>query len=301
MDFQETFGTDTPLIGMVHLPALPGSPAFEGNREAIRAAALGDARALGEAGFDGLLIENFGDAPFYPDDVPTHVVAEMTAVARELDIAVDLPWGVNVLRNDAGAALSVAAAAGGDFIRVNVHTGTAETDQGRLEGRAHETLRLRDRIGTDVAILADIAVKHAASPDREVSALAHEAIGRGLADGLIVSGPETGAAVESDLLRTVLDARDDADRGVPVFIGSGVTADNAAVLLDLADGAIVGTALKHDGKTTNRVDPDRAAALVAAAQGEQGSDELGNDTEEPTGSVSEEAHDVAGEQEVTGE
>jgi len=264
MNFEERFGTDTPLIGMVHLPALPGSPAYGGNREAIRAAALADARTLAEAGFDGLLVENFGDVPFYPDDVPKHVVAELTAVARELDIAVDLPWGANVLRNDAEAALSVAAAAGGAFVRVNVHTGTAETDQGRLEGRAHETLRLRDRVDADVAVLADIAVKHAAPPDRDVGVLAHEAIGRGLADGLVVSGPETGAAVESDLLRAVLDARDDTDRAVPVFVGSGVTRENAPVLLDLADGAIVGTATKREGVTTNRVDPDRAVAIVDA-------------------------------------
>jgi membrane complex biogenesis BtpA family protein len=283
MNVEETFGTDTPLIGMVHLPALPGAPAYEGSREGIRAAALADARALVEAGFDGLLVENFGDAPFYPDDVPKHVVAEMTAVARELDIAVDLPWGANVLRNDAGAALSVAAAAGGAFVRVNAHTGTAETDQGVLSGQAHRTLRLRERVDADVSILADVAVKHAAPPERPVSVLARETVDRGLADGLIVSGPETGEAVASEQLGAVLDARDDATRDVPVFVGSGLTHDNAPELLDVADGAIVGTAVKRDGEPANRVGPDRAAALVEAVGGDNRANAVAERDEDLTG------------------
>lgn len=263
MDPRDLFEANTPLVGMVHLPALPGAPAYGGSRGDVRAAALADAHALIRNGIDGILVENFGDAPFYPESVPTHVVAEMTATARELALAVDVPLGVNVLRNDAEAALSVAAASGGSFIRVNVHTGTQVTDQGLLEGRAHETLRLRERLDADVTVFADIDVKHAtALGTRERGAVARETIDRGLADGLIVSGPETGEPADDEELQTVLDARDEATRDVPVFVGSGVTPDNAPDLLDLADGAIVGTALKHGGTTTNRVDPDRVRELV---------------------------------------
>lgn len=266
MDVTERFGSRSPIVGMVHLPALPGAPRFGGSREAVRERALADARALREGGVDALLVENFGDAPFYPEEVPAHVVAEMTAVARDLARGVDSPWGVNVLRNDARAALSVAAAAGGSFVRVNVHAGTRVTDQGLLEGRAHETLRLRERIDADVAILADVAVKHSApTAGREVTAVAEELIGRGLADGLIVSGPATGEPADADHLEGVLDARDDAAPDLPVLVGSGVTAGNVAELLDRADGAIVGTALKRDGETTNPVDPDRVAELVGVA------------------------------------
>jgi membrane complex biogenesis BtpA family protein len=299
MDLDATFGTDTPLIGMVHLPALPGSPAYGGSREAIRAAALADARAMAEAGFDGLLVENFGDVPYYPEDVPEHVVAELTAVAREIDIAVNLPWGANVLRNDAEAALSVAAAGGGAFVRVNVHTGSAETDQGRLQGRAHRTLRLRERIDADVTILADVAVKHAAPPERGVGVLAREAIDRGLADGIVVSGPETGETVETAQLRTVLDARADAARSVPVLVGSGVTRENAPALLELTDGAIVGTAIKRGGETANRVDPDRAGLLVDAVRGESRDGEDGTEEIEE----SDEARDgkAVTERETSGE
>ncbi|MFC7135049.1 MULTISPECIES: BtpA/SgcQ family protein [Salinibaculum] len=266
MDLQSRFGSASPVVGMVHLPALPGAPQFGGSREHIHDRALGDATTLADGGVDAVLVENFGDAPFYPETVPDHVVAEMTAATGAVGDAVDCPHGVNVLRNDAGAALSVAAASGGAFVRVNVHTGTRVTDQGVLDGQAHETLRQRERIDADVAILADVAVKHSAPiAERDVGELATETIDRGLADGLVVSGPATGARTETDELRTVLDARDDVDADVPVLVGSGVTPENAADLLALADGLIVGTALKEGGATREPVDPERVERLVAAA------------------------------------
>ncbi len=267
MDVAQQFGTATPVIGMVHLPPLPGGPEYSGDRHELRGEAFADALELVENGCDGLLIENYGDRPYYPDDVPKHVVAELTATVRELGIGVDCPYGVNVLRNDAETALAVAAAAGGSFIRVNVHTGVRETDQGWLSGRAHETLRLRERLDTDVSVFADVAVKHSRGPtSREIEPVVSETIERGLADGLIVSGPATGEAADADELKRVVAARDEIDPSVPVFVGSGVTVENAPALLDVADGAIVGTALKTDGVTTNSVDPDRVTALVEAVR-----------------------------------
>lgn len=269
MNVAERFGSDSPLVGMVHLPPLPGAPRFTGDRKDLRGRALADAFALVEGGFDALLVENYGDAPYHPDGVPAHTVAEMTAIVRELGIGVECPYGVNVLRNDAAAALSVAAAGGGSFLRVNVHTGARVTDQGLLEGQAHETLRLKDRLDADVAILADVAVKHSTGVgQRDVAAVAEETITRGLADGLVVSGPATGEPADADQLKAVLDRRDDVDRSVPVFVGSGVTPDNAAALLDIADGLIVGTALKRNGATSAPVEPDRVEAFVDAARGE---------------------------------
>lgn len=269
MNVVERFETDSPLVGMVHLPPLPGSPRFAGDRTELRGRALADAFALVEGGFDGLLIENFGDAPYYPDDAPKSTVAAMTAITRELGIGVECPYGVNVLRNDADAALSVAAAAGGSFVRVNVHTGIRATDQGLVEGTAHKTLRLRERLGADVSILADVAVKHSAPVgERSLAAVAEETIGRGLADGLVVSGPATGEPADADELKTVLDRRDDVDQSVPVFVGSGVTPGNVSALLDIADGVIVGTALKDGGETAAPVDPDRVEAFVEATDRE---------------------------------
>jgi membrane complex biogenesis BtpA family protein len=266
MNVAERFGSESPLVGMVHLPPLPGSPRFAGNRKQLRGRALADAFGLVESGFDALLVENFGDAPYYPDDVPKSTVAEMTAIVRELGIGVDCPYGVNVLRNDAAAALSVAAAGGGSFVRVNVHSGSRVTDQGVINGSAHETLRLRDRLNADVTILADVAVKHSAPiGGRDLAAVTEETLSRGLADGLIVSGPATGEPADANDLQTVLDRRDDVDPTVPVFVGSGVTPENVAALRDIANGIIVGTALKQDGETGAPVDPDRAEAFVETA------------------------------------
>ena len=266
MDVEAVFGREGVVVGMVHLPALPGSPGYGNDRDAVRERARADAAALAEGGCDAVLVENYGDAPYHPESVPTHVVAEMAAVVESVAREVDLPHGVNVLRNDAESALSVAAATGGSFVRVNVHTGTRATDQGLLEGRAHRTLRLRERLDADVAVLADVAVKHSgAVADRDLARLARETVDRGLADGLVVSGPTTGEAADGDHLRRVLDGRDDATRDVPVFVGSGVTADNAPDLLELADGLVVGTALKRAGETAGPVERERVRALVEGA------------------------------------
>ncbi|SDM73044.1 hypothetical protein SAMN04487949_2425 [Halogranum gelatinilyticum] len=264
----DVFDVETPLVGMVHLEALPGAPGYANDRRTVHERAVADAEALEAGGVDGVMVENFGDAPFYPDDVPKHVVAEMTTAVSAVVDAVDLPVGVNVLRNDAEAALSVAAATGADFVRVNVHTGARVTDQGVVEGRAHETIRLRERLDTDVKLLADVDVKHSTplggqAFDPEVVA---ETVERGLADGVIVSGTGTGHAVDVDRLAAVAERSASLDVAAPVFVGSGVTEETVAELLDVADGAIVGTALKRDGRTTNPVDETRVSALVEAAR-----------------------------------
>ena len=254
------------VVGMVHLDALPGAPEFEGDREAIRAAMLRDARRLEAGGVDALLVENYGDTPYFAEDVPKHVVASMAALVADLRRETDLPIGVDVLRNDAEAALSVAATAGGGFVRVNVHTGARVTDQGLLQGQAAETVRLREQIDAEVAILADLAVKHSAAiAERPVPELVAELIERGHADGVVVSGPATGQATATEQLEAVRAARDQVDPAVPVFVGSGVTPATVREQLGIADGVVVGTALKEGGETTAPVSQSRVEAMVEAA------------------------------------
>ena len=152
-----------PVIGMVHLLPLPGSPRFGGDVSAIREAALRDAQALAEGGVHGIMMENFGDVPFFPGHVPASVVAHVTTIAAEIRRRIDLPLGINVLRNDGQSALAVAHAVGADFIRVNVLSGARVTDQGIVQGIAHDLLRERSQLGaTSVKILADVDVKHSA-------------------------------------------------------------------------------------------------------------------------------------------
>lgn len=258
---KKMFRSDKPLIGMIHLLPLPSSPRFVGDFDSVIQRALDDAHALAEGGADGVIVENFGDVPFHKY-VEAHTVAAMAIIVTEVVHAVNVPVGVNVLRNDAKAAMAMAAMAGAKFIRVNVHTGAMVTDQGIIEGRADETLRYRQMLGVDVKIFADVFVKHSAplgAPTLEQAA--KDTATRGLADALIISGAGTGEATPLDDVRRVKAAVPD----VPVFVGSGVNADNIREILSIADGVIVGTSLKVDGKAENPVDVERVRRLKEVA------------------------------------
>jgi uncharacterized protein len=251
------------LVGMVHLRALPGAPAWEGSMARVLDQAVADAEALAAAGFDGLMVENYSDIPFFRGPVPPETVAALTAAVGAVRSATMLPVGVNVLRNDAAAALAVAVATGARFIRVNVHTGSMWTDQGLVEGCAAETLRARMTLGADIALLADVHVKHATPPaGARLEESAADAWHRGRADALIVTGPGTGSETrlaDVEAVRSRLP-------GAHVLVGSGTTVDNVRDVLAAADGAIVGSALMSGGKAGAGVDRDRARALVDAAR-----------------------------------
>lgn len=253
------------LIGMVHLPPLPGSPRWEGSMERAAATALADARALVEGGFDALLLENYGDAPFTPGRVEAATVAAMAVIAREIRLAFPpVLLGINVLKNDARAALAVAVAVGARFIRVNVHAGVMVADQGLVESDAYHTLRDRRLLAADVNLFADVGGKHAVPlAPVELEQLARDLVHRGLADGLVVSGQATGLATPTADVKRVRGAVP----GVPLLVGSGVTPETAPELLSIADGVIVGTSLKRDGNVGNPVDPERVRRFVDAARG----------------------------------
>jgi membrane complex biogenesis BtpA family protein len=148
---------------MVHLDPLPGAPGYGGSMDAVLDRARSDALAIAAAGFDGIMVENFGDAPFFTDDVPKVTIAAMTRAVAEVATA-GLPTGVNVLRNDGLGALAVAAATGAQFIRINVLSGTMYTDQGPIVGAAALIARARRELCPETAIMADVFVKHATPP-----------------------------------------------------------------------------------------------------------------------------------------
>lgn len=247
---------------MIHLGPLPGSPRFDGDFDRLLAAAAADARTLAKAGFDGLMVENFGDAPFFADDVPKVTIAAMTRAVTTLAAEVDLPIGVNVLRNDALGALAVAAATGARFIRVNVLSGMMATDQGPITGRAAEVARMKTAIAPDVDIMADVFVKHATPPPGlSIELATRDLAERGGASAIIVSGTGTGRPPTLADVRSVRDAAE----GKPVFVGSGVTADTVADFLKVAAGVIAGTAIKQHGVASNPVSAERAHSFVEAA------------------------------------
>lgn len=248
------------VIGMVHLLPLPGAPDARPLEEVL-ARAVVDAEALAQGGCHGLMMENFGDAPFFPASVPAATIAAMTRVAVEIKRRITLPLGINVLRNDGLGALAVALAADADFIRVNVLTGARVTDQGVIQGIAHDLLRLRAQLGgRKIGILADVDVKHSAPlASRPLVDEVHDAVLRGGADALIVSGAGTGKATDPAKLAEVKRAA----HGRPVLVGSGVTVETLPALRPYADGFIVGTALKVDD-AASAVDVGKVRRLIAA-------------------------------------
>jgi len=257
-------GAGPRLVGVVHLPPLPGSPRARASCIEIARGAVEDARALAAAGFHLVLVENYGDAPFFAGAVPAVTVSAMTACALAVrEACPDLPLGVNVLRNDAEAALSIAAVVGAACIRVNVLAGARVTDQGIIQGRAAEALRLRRTLGAGgVAIWADVDVKHstpvglAGDPARDAEDLVHRAI----ADAVLVTGEGTGKAVDEAKVRRVRDAVP----GTPVLVASGATVEALPSLLRVADGVIVGSALRANGLAGGPVDARRAAQFAEA-------------------------------------
>jgi uncharacterized protein len=260
-----TFWQKRPLIGMVHLGPLPGSPRDSGNLDTfagILTRAEEDARALAEGGADAIMIENFFDAPFAKDTVPPHTIAALTRAVWHVREAVgpSLPLGVNVLRNDARAAIAIAHVCQAQFVRINVFVGAAVTDQGIIEGAARTAVLYRRELGADVALFADVFVKHAAQigEGMTIEDAAKDAVERGLADALIVSGTATGAPTDTETVRRVTQAVP----GTPILIGSGMTAETASALLAAgASGGIVGTGLKQGGLVSNPVDIERVQWL----------------------------------------
>jgi len=250
------FETEKPLVGMIHLQPLAGSVKYAktGTRP-ILDAALRDLYALEGGGVDAVIVENLGDVP-YAKTAPSETIAMMSVIVHVLAERAHVPIGVNVLRNDGIGAMAIAAAAGATFIRVNVFTGVAIADQGAIESAARDLHWLRRDLGTETQILADVHVKHAAHFETlEEAAIDAE---RNEPDALIVSGIGTGKRTSPEDLQTVKQAV-----ALPVIVGSGVRIDNISTYRD-ADGFIVGTVLKEDGKVGAPVDVDRVRAMAEA-------------------------------------
>ena len=263
MDLIEVFKTSHPVIGVLHLLPLPTSPRWQGDLQAVIDRAEQEATALASGGVHGIIVENFFDAPFTKGSVDPAVVSAMGLVVQRLQTLVTVPIGLNVLRNDARSAMAIATCTGAAFIRVNVLTGVMATDQGLIEGCAHDLLRYRKELGSPVKILADVLVKHArplGSPN--LITAVQETLHRGMADGIILSGWATGHPPSLEDLELAKAAAGDR----PVFIGSGADWENIGTLMKAADGVIVASSLKRQGDINQPIDPIRVGQFVDAMQ-----------------------------------
>ncbi|MDJ0713185.1 MAG: BtpA/SgcQ family protein [Prochloraceae cyanobacterium] len=263
MDLYQIFKTSNPIIGVVHLLPLPTSPGWGGSLKAVTERAEQEATALAAGGVDGIVIENFFDVPFVKDEVDPAVVSAMTLIVDRIVNLVMLPVGINVLRNDAKSAMAIATCVKAKFIRVNVLTGVMATDQGLIEGCARQLLRYRRELDSNVAILADVLVKHArplGTPN--LIAAVSDTIERGLADAVILSGWATGSPPTLEDLEIARAAA----KGTPVFIGSGANTENVSKLMQAADGVIVASSLKRRGNIKETIDPIRVSHFVEVAR-----------------------------------
>ena len=263
VDLNQIFPTKNPIIGVVHLLPLPTSARWGGSLKAVIERAEQEATALAAGGIDGIIVENFFDAPFTKDQVNPAVISAMTLIVDRLMNLVVVPVGINLLRNDAKGALAIASCVNAQFIRVNVLNGIMATDQGLIEGNAHEILRFRRELGSDIAIFADVLVKHArplGTPN--LTTAVQDTIERSLADAVILSGWATGSPPTLEDLELATAAA----KGTPVLIGSGANWDNIGQLMQAADGAIVASSLKRQGMIHETIDPIRVAQFIEAAR-----------------------------------
>lgn len=242
--YNSVFAGTSPVIGMVHMYALPGAPGFSGNLNDVIDRAVADATTLAEGGVDALLVENFHDYPFYPDTVEPETVASAAVVAREVARQTDLPLGINILRNSWKASLGIAAAVDAQFIRLNILTDASVTDQGIINSEAHLVARYKKHIGGEhILTLADLLTKHARPlVDRPVGVIAADMLHRGGADAIILAGDDTSMPPSLERLHAVKEAISDA----PIILGSGMTARHAAEYAKVADGAVFGYGSKKD-------------------------------------------------------
>jgi len=262
-NFNDIFNSKKPIIGMVHLKPLPGSPEYDGRggMKKIITHAVEEARRLEDGGIDGIQIENQFDRPFLKAQyIGIETVAAVTAAAAAIQAAVDLPMGINIHLNGVQQAIAIAQAVGADWIRAFELANAYVSNSGIVEAAGPEALRYRASLyAEEVMILGDFHVKHGSHQiiaDRSLTEQAEDVEDSG-ADALIITGTKTGSAP----------AREDVDQirkavSIPILIGSGLSYENAGLLIPVIDGAIVGSSFKTDGKIENNIDPRRVREFM---------------------------------------
>lgn len=260
---ESLFGVKRALIGVVHLQALPGTPANKLAVADIASIAVDEARIYRDAGFHGILIENTHDRPYLKSVVGPEIVAAISVAGAEVRRAVELPLGIQVLAGANTSAIAVALACDAGFVRVEGFVFAHVADEGLIESSAGALLRYRRAIGADqIRIFADVKKKHSAhaiTADVDIAETAKAAEFFSV-DGVIVSGVATGEPAEPDEVKAVANAV-----SVPTLIGSGITAENIGMFPE-ADAFIVGSSIKQDGLWSNSIDPKRARELVRMFQ-----------------------------------
>jgi membrane complex biogenesis BtpA family protein len=259
----EVFHVRKPVIAMLHLAALPGDPGYDtaGGIAAVVARAREELDTLQSGGVDGVMISNEFSLPYLTKTEPITAIT-MARIIGELlgDIAV--PYGVNVLW-DGRASIDLAVATGAQFVR-EIFTGVYASDFGLWDTNVGEVARHRARVGgAGVRLLFNIVPESATYlADRDLASITRTTVFATRPDAICVSGATAGSPTDTDALRVVKAAAGE----VPVFVNTGVRADNVATQLAIADGAVVGTYFKAGGVFENRAEKSRVEELMGAAR-----------------------------------
>jgi membrane complex biogenesis BtpA family protein len=264
----QIFNTEKPIIGMVHLLPLLGAPGYQSEKgmKAIIEAAMDDALRLTEGGVDGIQVENQGDWPFLkPHEIGFETVAAVTAVVAHLKAQLKLPMGINIHLNGVCQALAIAAATDCQWVRAFELANTYISPSGIIEAAGPQALRYRSYLRTEekIMIFGDFHVKHGSHQlvsDKSLAEQAHD-VASALADGIIITGQETGMAPRREEIAAINRAV-----RIPLLIGSGLSQENLEELLPLTDGAIVGSSFKVDGELKNPVDVTRVKRFMQVAR-----------------------------------
>lgn len=260
----DLFGVEKPIIGMIHLLPMPGTPGYDHDMDTIIQQALEDAERLEEGGINGLIVENMWNIPYFVgSDIPPETISVQSVAARKVVEKAGVSVGANVIHNAGRGDLAVAIASDADFVRICLYTGAQVWDTGEFDhGVAAELTRMRKNLDAeDIHFFTDIHKKHSQmfpGIDIETHANWSEYY---LSDALIVTGKMTGSSAD---IKEVQKVKDFSER--PVLIGSGITKKNVSDFFEYADGAIVGTSLKEDGVTENPVDIDRVQDLMSVVE-----------------------------------
>lgn len=258
--FQQIFPNNKPIIGMVHLQALPGTPAFGGSSQQVIDKALAEAKIYLDGGIDALMIENMHDVPYVKNEVGHEISTLMSIIAYEIKRLSNLPCGIQVLAGANQAALAIAKAANLDFIRAEGFVFGHLADEGYIDANAGPLLRYRKMIEADsIAVFTDIKKKHSShqlTADIDLVETAKTAA-YFRSDGLIITGSSTGVATDLVELQKVKAACD-----APVLVGSGITIDNVISYLEIADALIVGSWFKKDGHWASELDIERVKRMM---------------------------------------
>lgn len=262
--FSKVFKNLKPIIGMIHVPALPGTPKNVLKPNAIILSCINEALKLTKAGVDGIMIENMHDVPYLNRKVGPEIIGLLSIIVHEVKKISQLPCGIQILAGANKAALAVAYSGGLDFVRAEGFVFGHLADEGYMDSDAGELLRFRKNIGAeDILIFTDIKKKHsshAITADTSFLETA-KAANYFLSDGVIVTGKSTASAANPKELEAVK-----KEVSIPVLIGSGISEMNLEVYFQYGDGFIVGSSIKYDGNWENDIDPERLQKLVQKAK-----------------------------------